>query len=355
MSYVEAEAPTRQQAANIAERLRCWLVCGDLQSASGAYHAWRDVNSGSLAHAYPEITGYALTWLAGRPDIRPEEERAGRGAADWLVERLGNGDRSARSGWDDSAVYNFDLGMIAAGLISFGQEVGEDTYVEQGCCTARELASLVDLKSGLEPISPQGAETTRPPSWSTQGQAHLAKCVQSLLLAGEDDAADAIATKTIGLERKGRFQTHPDDGVAMLHPHLYAVEGMWIWGSARGDSNALELARRATEWVWRHQLASGGMPRFVTLAEPAEPGPEQCDVTGQAVRMAVQTGVQAKGLKQAVERMTDLAIPGSEGCALPYSPEPGARHQNAWATMFGGQALELFATGPEAMTWRQLV
>src|SRR3954469_15409943 len=119
---VDAQSVSSDQARRLASDLRLWLASGELQSPDGAYCAWRDAQTGELACAYPEITGYALTWLAGRRGRTEAEVSAGRRAADWVTARLGARDRSARRGWEEGAVYTFDLGMIAAGLISFGRE-----------------------------------------------------------------------------------------------------------------------------------------------------------------------------------------------------------------------------------------
>ena len=85
-------------------------------SASGAFAAWVELASGEKAYDYAEITGYALSHIAARASLSPEEIAVGRRAADWLVGRVQKGRLAARDGWDGDAVYLFDLGMIAAGL-----------------------------------------------------------------------------------------------------------------------------------------------------------------------------------------------------------------------------------------------
>lgn len=346
-------AATQDAQLELAADLRRWLASGELQSDSGAFCAWRDADAGSLAFEYPEITGYALTWLAAQPDPTDQEIAAGRRAADWLTGRLQAGDRSARDGWDDGAAYTFDLGMIAAGLQSFGRDLGDTRHVEQGRSTAEELAAFVRSEAGLESLAPDGPATTRPSEWSTRGGPHLVKCVQSLLLAGEHAAAaDLVDAAAAWAQPDGRFQTQPDDDRTMLHPHLYTVEGLWMWGQATGDTEALDRAREATEWVWGHRLDSGGLPRYVDGVAPA---PEQWDVTSQAIRAAAMTQADVGGLEIATARLTELARPARDGRALVYQPESGAEHHNAWVSMFGAQALLLAGSGPEAMTWDQLV
>ena len=79
---------------------RGWLGHGPIQSASGAFYAWVDESTGAGSFEYPEITGYALTYLAGRRDPDPEELRRGHSAAEWLAGRRPVGScRPGGMGW----------------------------------------------------------------------------------------------------------------------------------------------------------------------------------------------------------------------------------------------------------------
>lgn len=99
--------------------IRRWLV-GRARSTSGAVHAWVDAATGVPAFEYPEITGYALTFWAAQSIATEDELEAGRQAAGWLGELVESGRLHAREGWDSNAVYNFDLAMMANGLLAFG-------------------------------------------------------------------------------------------------------------------------------------------------------------------------------------------------------------------------------------------
>jgi hypothetical protein len=327
-----------------------------VQSSDGAFCAWRE-EGGTLAFEYPEITGYALTWLAAQPDLSSAARRAGIRAASWLLERLDANAISAHADWDGGAVYTFDLGMIAAGLISFGRRVGEPRFQQQGASVARHLASLF-LENELPPaIDPSGPSGSREITWSNASHPHLSKCVQSLLLAEQLDAARRLVDHAASFQRPdGYYLTQPREDLMMLHPHFYTVEAMWMWGTARGDSSALQSARRATEWAWSYQLPTGGMPRLVNLGEDGEDGVEQLDVTSQAIRAALLLGADAPGLERAVERLCTVAHPFEGGAALPYQPDSPSIHFNAWVSMFGAQALQLAAQGEGCtLDWHELV
>src|SRR5438105_2954218 len=170
-----------------ADGLSAWISSGICQSSSGAFAAWVELASGEKAYDYAEITGYALSHLAGRASLSAEEIAVGRRAADWLVGRVQQGRLAARDGWDGDAVYLFDLGMISAGLQSFGRRVEDETYVATGL----ELVDLLDEELSADPLGPVSSSGPRSErtNWSTRGVVHLAKLVQAFLLAGREQQA----------------------------------------------------------------------------------------------------------------------------------------------------------------------
>ena len=343
-------------AGLLAGELAAWLSQGEVQSPTGAFCAWRE-ESGDLAFEYPEITGYALTWLASQPDLTEIGRDVGERAAHWLLGRLDTKEVSAHAGWDNGAIYTFDLGMIAAGLISFGRRVEESRFIEQGEAVARHLAALFMDERQPPAIDPNGPPSTREPTWSNASHPHLSKCVQAMLLIERWDAAERLIAHAAGFQHPpGYFLTQSDEDLVMLHPHLYTVEAMWMWGTARGDQDALARARRATEWAWRHQLPEGGLPRSVNLANRDDPGIEQLDVTSQAVRAALLVDAQVDGISRAVDRLCAMAHHVGSGAALPYQPRAQETHLNAWVSMFGAQALQLVAQdGHRSLKWHELV
>jgi hypothetical protein len=350
-----ADPNSRGRLSEVSRQLRGWLRSGPIQSPSGAFYAWIDEPTGQPAFEYPEITGYALTYLAGRPELGSDELDRAHRAAEWLLDRLGRDELGARAGWDRGAAYNFDLAMIATGLICFGRRRENEPQIEAGIELAAMLATSARQPQGLTPITAGPLATSRS-GWSAEGRPHLCKAVQCLLAAAAmgfaagRDAASRLIENVSGMQQDdGSFRTQPHSGGVMLHPHLYAVEGMWMWASAEGDPSAAERARRASNWVWEQQLPSGGFPRSVGSAEGGAPV-EQCDVTAQAIRMAAALGSPPEGFGEAVRRLAELADPAPGGAALVYQPEATARHHNAWTTMFGAQAIEWTLSGPTEWT-----
>jgi hypothetical protein len=330
-------------------RVRTWVESGAAQTESGAFIAWHDLDGGARSYEYPEITGYVLTYLAGRSPLPPALQRVGSRAAAWLGGRQARGELCARDGWDDGAVYLFDLGMIATGLISFGRRTGAESLIACGVDLVTLLRAA--LEGDLSPVWRDGPHSRRR-AWSTHGSAHLAKIVQALLLvdSGPSDTAATLVERVGRLQRDdGAFKTGPEPEV-MLHPHLYAAEGMWIWGTATGDEEALTRAQAALSWTWRQQLPTGGLPR----AASSQSAIEQSDATAQALRLAVALGLRSSAADRAAARLAQLATPDGEGRAIVY--QPGAsRHANTWATLFAAQALTSAPQEARPLEWWELV
>ena len=354
-------ATSSADIASAARGMRAWLASGAAQSHSGAYYAWRD-DAGRPSFEYPEITGYALTHLAGLSDPSGQEVTAGVRAAQWLLDRFSNDDMSARGSWDGQAVYTFDLAMIATGLMAFGSRHGGDEMVARGITLAQAIQEELAETGTLQSIPARSGTASARSAWSTEGLAHLVKAVQCLLWAddlGAEGCAEAAArlieqSRTVQREN-GRFTTHPSDRETMVHPHLYAVEGLWVFGTATDEPSALERAAAATEWTWAHQRPSGAFPRWVS-AEGDQGAPDQADLTAQALRAAVLTDVAADRRTLTAEWLAGSAVHFDDGsAALPYQPGSGTTHHNTWSTLFAAQALQAHVEGTTSVSWRTLV
>ncbi len=328
-----------------------WLM-GAAQGPSGAFWAWCDLSTGQPSFEYPEITGYVLTYLAGLASLSARERAVGERAGSWLIRRFDRGDLSARDGWDNGTIYLFDLAMVAAGLLSFGRRIHAERPVESGLRLVALLRRALEEDPTFSPTSSRTSASERR-AWSTHGRAHLAKIVQALLLG--EDVSDRGATRLIEHVKclqhdDGRIETGPEPET-MLHPHLYAAEGLWIWGTARGDRDALERARAAVTWAWKEQLPTGGLPRSAASAAPVE----QSDVTAQALRLALALGMESAEIDQAVARLIGLTRGLAEDHGIVYQPAAARAHVNTCATLFAAQALASAVLGAPPIPWYHLV
>ncbi|RJQ71554.1 hypothetical protein D5S17_27515 [Pseudonocardiaceae bacterium YIM PH 21723] len=318
--------------------LTTWLARGRTQTADGAFCGWLEPATGTLSAPYPEITGYAVNLLSGQP--------AARGAAQWLAKRPGFAARPERTG---PAVYAFDLAMIAHGLLRHGE-------IEAGLRYAGHLVTLYDRHGDLPAVEPGSATAALPVTWSTGGRAHLLKCVQALLGAADHgmepalDVAAKLVQQGLGQLAEGAdppLRTEPDASNVSLHALCYAAEGLWIWGTRIGDTNALHGSRVITEWVWRHRLPAGGFPGHLRAGSPTQ---RQGDVHAQAIRLAALHGLPAAEIAEQRAALAAGLWRAGDEAAVYYWPDADRLNLNSWATMFAAQC-----TDPDTITWDTLV
>jgi hypothetical protein len=329
-----------------------WLFAGVLAHPSGGVAGWRERRTGRLSDEYPEISGYYLSAAVyadatGSPAVIR--------AADWLTERI-EANASASRRVDGPAIYNFDQGIIAAGLIKYGVRAGKPRAVAAGIRAATRLRDQVDELGHLPTLDPSaGRPHGRPATWSTVGRLHLAKTVQCLLLASElgvagmreaarsliDDVASGFSLASDGLRN--------ETGQTNLHATCYALEGLWIWDAANRTASLSEVLHSAFSELVSFRLPSGGFPRLGAATAVRE----QSDVHAQVIRLAAVLR-RASAVRPSIERLRQVASPAQFGWSVPYEPQAAEVHENAWATMFAAQALAL-VDGPEELEWWELI
>ena len=329
-----------------------WLFAGVLAHPSGGVAGWRERRSGRLSDEYPEISGYYLS-AAVFADMT--DSAAVIRAAEWLCIRIET-NASASRRVDGSAIYNFDQGIIAAGLIKFGVRAGDARAVAAGIRAASRLRDQVNDLGHLPPLDPTaGPPHGRPATWSTVGRLHLAKTVQCLLLAAElgvagmreaartiiDDVSSAFSLASDGLRDEA--------GRVNLHATSYALEGLWIWDAANRTTGLRDILHATFDDLVSCRLPSAGFPR---LGVP-DASREQSDVHAQVIRLAALLG-RTSEVRPSIARLRQVASPAVFGWSVPYEPQSAEVHENAWATMFAAQALAL-VDGPADLEWWELI
>jgi hypothetical protein len=167
-------------------------------------------------------------------------------------------------------------------------------------------------------------------------------------VAGTQVAIDAAEILVTGHSDKVRVDSPhfaDADGRHYLHPYCYALEGLWVWAKATGDtSHSARVAACLTE-ILRFRERDGGIRR---AAE--EPG-TQFDVTAQVVRLGALLRLDPKAWHSGLRllRSATTAAPGLK--YLPYRAD-GPVHQSSWASMFAAQALR---AERESIPWQLLV
>ena len=115
---------------SVAASIANWLLTSNIVVRAGlhkgAVTGWL-TERGDPSFAYPEITGYYLSWLASSAEVEGLSEVLSASAAEaisWFT-RIANGDLplltryyepSQKDDWRNQAVFTFDLSMAARGI-----------------------------------------------------------------------------------------------------------------------------------------------------------------------------------------------------------------------------------------------
>jgi hypothetical protein len=333
-----------------------WLNRGPIEDRDGAIVAWCDRDL-ALSYPYPEICGYFLTAQASVSALADVNRGRVSRCAGYLAARIRAGQLESRA-LEPGVSYNFDLSMIATGLLRTHMVFGEDV-AEQGLVLAGLLRDQI-LDGGQLPAWRRGAAApTRAAAWSTLGSLHLVKSVQCLLLAdrlglaGARAAADALVAATLAHHPDGRAPTTcPGLPRVHLHPVLYAVEGLWIYHQATGSPRALGTATELFLYAANHLRSKGRLPGSVDDGDATAGSAEQADALAQLLRAAVlldDAGIADLAQRRLAGHMRDV-----EGAGTAVEYVLGSGHLNTWATIFSMQALLLRGLGRAALTWEDI-
>jgi hypothetical protein len=339
------------QNPDCSRQLVNWLFSGALTHDSGAMAAWRELDTGRLAYPYPEITGYALTLAAGTTLTPPQAEIARR-AAVWLIARHAAEETESRPG-EPGVIYTFDRYVQATGLLNYGTATGDDRAAAIGVRLLSADAKRVVRDRRAHPIGEGSMSSTRTSCWSTVGSLHLLKAVQGFCLLGEVtgaqlgiDAAEILVTCYSDKLRVDSPHLAGADGRHYLHPYCYALEGLWAWAEATGDTSQSARVSGCLTEVLRFREPDGGIRR--TAEEPGT----QFDVTAQAVRLAALLRLDPETWHPSALHLRRSAATAAPGLRyLPYRAD-GPVHQSSWASMFAAQALR---AAREPIPWQRLV
>lgn len=318
------------------QRLQHWLLTGPLQVAEGHHRggiAGTLGADGRIAYVYAEITGYYLHWLA-TPGVHalPGARSRAQAAADWAERTHSCGEPATRvylrpdpGDWRNRSRFVFDLGMLAGGLARAWLR----GLVRPAPALAARLQGLA-----LDFIDPAGrlAAVARPADvtrWSTRPGPFLAKPASRLLML------DAVHPGPAELRAacEATLAAYPADerpGHVELHPALYHLEGL---ASARPDHAGI---RASLSSMLAQEDACGRLP------ETPQAGLMRCDVTAQALRLALWlqdagaiAGEEARMARMASAVAGAVDSAGGVGFRLDH---PGAG-RNTWCAMFAEQAL----------------
>jgi hypothetical protein len=333
-------------AANAALQLREFLLHGPAQQQGTHQHAGAvagTVTDGSVSYVYGEITGYYLHWLASlREPAEPVSARA-LAAAQWL-ERYLQGQtmpatriylEAAADDWRNNALFAFDLAMIAGGLARAQAQGLLKSSAELANLLLGWLEQFVD-GDRIRPCIVRDKTVVLPSRWSTQGGSFSAKTASRILLLSRQVNVDTPLLNACSTTLSTYAAAASQNGLDMLHPTLYAIEGCLLATEADYE----KLARWFDQIV-ALQAPDGSLPESLET-----PDVRRTDIIAQALRVAVflqqLTGhpfrYQEASQKFAVALCSRVRKDGSIGFTA-----GSADGANIWSAMFAEQALRLYA------------
>jgi hypothetical protein len=333
-----------------------WLLSKPvLRSAEGGAGVvnWL-TKDGNWDGLYPEICGYYLQFAAAAaPAVGSGDDTSFRSAAAavaaWLDAVGGVGAEPltlyhrdmAESDWRNQCLFAFDLAIIVRGFAA--AEARWPGLLPAGVSEryARSLLRIVEngrLTSHL--LRPGASPASIPVKWSTTAGVLHVKASAALAGLGRHDMA-AIIKATLR-DEAALFAREGEARMRELHPFLYFVEGwLTLWGQTQ-DQCALANARRAFGMVLGQiDPHSGKVPPLANARDAVT----RSDVLAQALR----AGLVLEAAGQLTDEAGEMWRPRRRALQVALleriSPEGGiifdriGCHRNAWASMFGWQAL----------------
>lgn len=332
-------------AARAAEQLREFLLYGPAQQEelihSGAVAG--TISHGQVQYVYGEITGYYLHWLASLATADDLVSARARSAARWLERYLQTEDLPATriyldgavDDWRNHALFAFDLAMIAGGL---ARAEAHGLLRSSPALSASLLDWLQRFVDGdrLKPCIVQDNTVALPSRWSTLGGSFSAKTASRILLLARQTPVDATLLNACRKMLSTYTMAADQNGLDMLHPTLYAIEGCLLAEQADYEKLACWF-----DQIVMLQAPDGSLPESIET-----PDIRRTDIIAQALRVAIflqrltkqPLRYQDANEKFAMALCARIRKDGSLGFTA-----DSAGGANVWSAMFAEQALRLYA------------
>jgi hypothetical protein len=309
-----------------------WLLTSMIVIPEGPHHGavagWLDVD-GSPGFAYPEITGYYLSWLSSLSrsgNICGDIRRAGANAIDWFG-RIAQGElplltryhsNPENDDWRNRAVFTFDLAMAARGISDSREIVSGGTGAQTLQWLQNLLSEACKAREAL-PVYIQ-ARCELPTRWSTRPGPYQLKPAAAVLFC-VDGAPRALRDTAWNTYDRWRPVSPDVSSPEDLHPALYALEGLVEFG-CHGEKEAFELGAHRLDEILRK------LDRW--------PNGERSDVIAQALRLSCWLGLERHRVA-ALRRRLEAFIDGGRVSFRALACPP--LHWNAWSAIFAHDSL----------------
>lgn len=390
----EVHAGKTDDAVNeraVAEVSR-WLLGSGIQSRArkareaGGVAAWYEIAQRRYPFLYSEITGYMITTLMFLYRYRPDRAwlKSAEAAADWLVGHAFHPSGGVRTryylvrhyttpnySFHAGRLYAFDTAMVGYALIQLYKVQPKVRY--WGCITRMHDFLLNHLYSKnsipyayLDPESGRGGED--PDKWSDQVGAFHAKIalfhIDFYRMTGHPrhrlEAIRLLDAVLAMQEKNGCFITSRKDQSTHLHPHLYALEGLFYGAYFLRERRYLQAVLKGMRWTKQAISESGSVsaiyePLATKRGNSGFAHHDRSDIVAQVLRL----GSLLEGLDEGrgmVGRFTlrklrdhllmfQLSEDGPQNGGFLYGADTDGRlriHLNAWSSMFALQAIWMY-------------
>jgi len=288
--------------SNVLKELVKWFMNSQIFNGEAyvAYYSGR-----KRGPVYPEITAYAISLsciLFKRTGEQNFLKRAEKLAA--YIMRISR--QGAVPNLADNLLYTFDTGIFISAMFDLYEVTNNNAYLEQARKSIDWLYSLWDGRQFLAvDKSPKNN------NWYQTQSVHLVKLVIPLLKAAEYfDDKKYVSTAMVLLqeykqlqEKDGRFRLNKNTTVTMTHPHCYATEGYLYAYYKTGNSDLLETAYRAGNWLCKVQNPDGSLYRMYSQGKKESCQPREkirtSDATAQATRIWKFLGLNKNNIERA--------------------------------------------------------
>jgi len=287
---------------NILNQLIKWFLDSQIFNGEAYVAFYSGSKSGPV---YPEITAYAISLsciLFKRTGDRKFLERAEK-IATYL---MSIGRQGGIPNLVDNLLYAFDTGIFTSAMFDLYEVTKNNTYLGQACKSINWLYSLWDGRH-FHPVDKASYKN----KWYQTRSVHLVKLVIPLLKAAEyldDEKYKSTAMLLLEeykqlQEKEGRFRLNKDTWVTMAHPHCYATEGYLYAYYKTGNSDLLEIAYKAGNWLCEVQNPDGSLYRIYLQGKSCQV-PEKIktsDATAQATRIWKLLGLNKDKIEKAYD------------------------------------------------------
>ncbi|HEX3462871.1 MAG TPA: hypothetical protein VHS78_02290 [Candidatus Elarobacter sp.] len=299
------------------------------------------------AFVYGEITGYFLTcglFIARYHDDDDPLRRRLVGAEAWLDAIWRDAPPPTRvylerdePDWRNEAVFSFDCAMMLRGLNGIASEGASRTRA----AIEAALLDLVAADGTLRSHRTRADGAALPERWSTADGPFQLKTATAILSSPGISAPLRASAEKTARRWLDWYPAHELTGD--LHPLLYHLEGLLLWGARRDEWECWRLAAEIFDEIMARQRSDGDLPSAL-LDERSEP---RSDVTAQALRVGtllVEAGFLPGRRLRRLAGLADALVSYADprGGLRFRRADAAQRHVNVWCTVFAYQALALF-------------